>query len=400
MRLLNFLNKSRSKSLSLKKTKDILNNNCSDAVKSFKKGYKLFRGYYKDHDDYLFLDPKKGKPRKSAYASHNYYTLFIDNLPSWKEYPKRSQSVICSSSYTKASHYSSLSKNSSVYIVFPYNGSKIGVCPHSDIFNSFKIYGAYSFLFNDGDGFNRFLENLFYTEGISNASKNWQRLKDAMKKFDTNYDINDYTVGFTKLLRKWYDGNMLKMWDKLLSPEYNNFRLTTKIDTIPNNRECWTDGKCVLVRLPEIENVLGDEGDVGLKETYADDDYLTNIPIEKIQVPDSIIRNAYFKLTDYITNRQKLPTDISVKAYSNDINNPKRDYIINDEKSALALINNILSNKKKVNIRVNYDYDNPFTWSDIWKYQKNKKYKGLEDFSDEESIEYDIQYAKENGILL
>lgn len=65
---------------------------------------------------------KKISERKSAYSA-NYYTLLMNNLPSWSEYPKRTH--ICSNVKNNF--------NTSLYRIIPFNGAKVGVCPMDDI---------------------------------------------------------------------------------------------------------------------------------------------------------------------------------------------------------------------------------------------------------------------------
>ena len=75
------------------------------------------------------IDPKKGSPRRSA-NTLNFYTLWMDNYGTFKSFPKRSQSVICSTDFFKAQGY-----GMNVYVLLPKNRSKIGVVKSRDIFD-------------------------------------------------------------------------------------------------------------------------------------------------------------------------------------------------------------------------------------------------------------------------
>ena len=49
-----------------------------------------------NHNDVMLFNPKAIE-RKSA-NTNNFYTWIVDDLDSWKDYPKRSKSLICSNS--------------------------------------------------------------------------------------------------------------------------------------------------------------------------------------------------------------------------------------------------------------------------------------------------------------
>jgi hypothetical protein len=411
MRLKQYLiTERRSKELSKNEAVDILFDNCQNAVKDYENGYKLYRGLYKPAGNYALVDPKSGKPRKSAYATYNYYTLFIDNLPSWRQYPKRSESLICTTSYTKAVQYT---YDNNPYIVFPYDNAKLAVAPTDDIFTSFKIYhdNTYNLIFGTGREFNEFLEWFFdKITGIDDASSNWNRLKKAMNIFDKEWktgeakeDIeNTYNSTYTRHLYESivsffednYKGNMLKMFDKLLNPDYNGFRLTKKISQIPDDREVWTDSKCLMIRSDEVEDFLDSDASE-VDETYASMDFIPKLPIKDIGIEDDIIRTSYQHwLYKYIDNNKKLPDTVDVKRTFDDDNK----YIIdNNYENALAIIRACFKRQKWVQANVT-GYESGLV-HDEWKIQPNKKFFGLEEFADEESLEYDLEELKKKKLL-
>ena len=122
MRLENYLIEEkldRTKEVSLDFALDFAKKN-----KDFLKGSPIYRGLRNNISLYAFVEPEK-YTRVSA-NTENYYTLMIDNSPNWEGYPKRSKSIICSSSKSGASGYGN------VYRVIPKNGAKIGVCSSDD----------------------------------------------------------------------------------------------------------------------------------------------------------------------------------------------------------------------------------------------------------------------------
>jgi hypothetical protein len=79
--------------------------------------------------DYLKLDPR-GKRRVSI-EPQNVHTFIMDNLPAWKDYPKRSESVIATTSDGATGMYGY------TYVVIPFDNVKIGICPSYSIWGTF-----------------------------------------------------------------------------------------------------------------------------------------------------------------------------------------------------------------------------------------------------------------------
>lgn len=80
--------------------------------------------------DYIYTNPNKGEERRSI-ESTNIHLELMSNLPSWKGWPKYNRSVIGTTSKSDAQGYGS------VYEIVPFDGSKIVICPNTDIWSSF-----------------------------------------------------------------------------------------------------------------------------------------------------------------------------------------------------------------------------------------------------------------------
>ena len=103
MRLKNYLveQAGRTKNLSLDEAVVIVKKNCMKAYNAYKnESSQIFRGIDESSYSCGYIDPKKGV-RRSANTT-NHYTLIMDNSSKWTKYPKRSQSIICSSSQRSA----------------------------------------------------------------------------------------------------------------------------------------------------------------------------------------------------------------------------------------------------------------------------------------------------------
>ncbi len=80
--------------------------------------------------DYIYTNPNKGEERRSI-ESTNIHLELMSNLPSWKGWPKYNRSVIGTTSKSDAQGYGT------VYEIVPFDGSKIVICPETDIWSSF-----------------------------------------------------------------------------------------------------------------------------------------------------------------------------------------------------------------------------------------------------------------------
>jgi len=227
----------------------------------------IFRATGLEEDFYL-IDPRKME-RKSA-NTKNYYTLMIDNSEKWKEYPKRKHSVICAlnDSYMgnefrviPLTKYNDILKD---YEIDLFGGSKWGVCPEYDIWNSFS--GLFANIFTDNDklldDFNYDLSQL-YTE-INNEPLNqldFNIFKTQLQSIDSikvkniidNRENDVYSsmyLSFFNFMSKM-NFNLYDMMDYIFDPIKNGFELKTYNQLKSNhfhNNEVWTDTPVLYVR--------------------------------------------------------------------------------------------------------------------------------------------------------
>jgi len=412
MKFLKFLNEKRSKEIDKKEAEELLLNRCSDALNAYNKGKKLFRGYYYDNGEYSIIDPKKSKSRKSAYANGNYYTLLIDNLPSWKKYPKRSQSIIMSSGYNKATQYTY--SPDAVYIVFPYDNANIAIAPSDDIFNSFKMYNEYSMIMGTGNVFNSFLNDLLFVVSKGRSDDNWNTLKKRFALFD--HDAKTYIETFTQsqyrsnkkdiksLFNDNYKGNILKMFDKLMNPSTNHFRLTKDITKIPSDRECWTDSKCILIQQAMMRELFTDKDDsiidkiLDIDETDDTIDFIDNVRCEEIlYMYDDIYNAAGDILQKYINKKKKLidtqPVWLLNRNNKIETNNGKYKYMaIGGSEGCVATVRSCFRKQNTVDVEIIGQGPLPYSiFGNRWEFDNKQEYKNLEDFSDKESLDDDLE---------
>jgi len=254
-----YLNENRSKTMDINDAFPYIKNNCSEILDNYSKNKNyIFRGVNVGNTFSLIVEPIKSV-RMSA-NTKNYYTLLFDEiLSSWNPYPDRSKSIICTTDEGQATGYGY------VHIVFPENGSKIGICPEEDIWDSFDIGGCL-------DTFNIMLRHGFEYMNVYNMSleqdpkelvKALNNFKDLIHQDDVFFDFMHYrnprmSTFLYSLKQSGPSVNMIDFLNNEMSPRKNNFKLkTTKTWTsIISEVEVWTDGTSILINLDEINQPI------------------------------------------------------------------------------------------------------------------------------------------------
>ena len=213
--------------------------------------YRIYRGINNDAN-YMYVNPKL-VTRRSAYASKNYYTELLDFFKSWKDYPKRSKSLICTTKYGYASKYAADSDG--IYVVIPKNNAKIGVCPEEDIWSSFQEISNLNFeTLND---FNIDLAKLFTTIYDSPTVSIVKACKNITKRTLEIYDI----VDDSNILIDFNKSNYFTLYEyleHLMDPKLNDFELITVNDLsrYDTSHELWTDSECILIKNTLINDLI------------------------------------------------------------------------------------------------------------------------------------------------
>jgi hypothetical protein len=212
---------------------------------------------------FLIIDPSLNK-RVSPFSSNNYYNIFLSNNEAWKAYPSREYSVVGASSIDKAKNY-----NSSLYILIPIKKStKIAVASSSDLWLSFNT-GEWRKMGNLGTFTEELykLFNILVKKGILDSipsDKDYNQLKAALKLITVDVFTEFATTYFKKLLNISKGETLYNVITSLLSPEVNKFTLMSTLDFFNNppwHREIWTDKKCVMI---EINNIDALKNKIGL----------------------------------------------------------------------------------------------------------------------------------------
>jgi hypothetical protein len=219
-------------------------------------------------DSYYEIDPSV-RIRKSIEIS-NHYTLLIDNFKNWKDFPKRSKSLMCM--------YGGITNafGDNMHRVIPFDNAIFGVAPSFDLWGSFNFFET-NFKINikqlskffeyfeiltgikiSDDNFEQFKKNIIYLEGFFYED-------DYIKKVE-NSELIFYHQTFMKELHKnLINGkNFISFIDDYIDPKYNKFSvknykelidMTPNIDVITGN-EVWTESKCLLIKDDAIQNII------------------------------------------------------------------------------------------------------------------------------------------------
>jgi hypothetical protein len=237
---------SRGRELSTEEALQIIKSKC-DFDRAIE--YPIYRGIRAGQGDMRFVDPKSKSPRQSR-NTNNIYTLIVDNHQAWQGFPKRSESLICSTDTSKTSRYGD------TYLILPYKDAKIGICPDSDFWSSFD---------RNADDVNTTIEEMFDLYGIELPGDDYYELRQAMKYCEENFMSETGQDDFRTLIRDWNSREMMSDFldnhkgkslmsyiEYLFEPkgfsvvDYKDFREKN------NSHEVWTDSPCVMINITKI----------------------------------------------------------------------------------------------------------------------------------------------------
>lgn len=248
----------------------------SDAVKNAKRSVYIYRGDMSITSQYPLL----ATPgiRVSENTSNVYTFLMSTFLPSWRNYPKRNRSFVCTNSLYKAESYAY--DDDSVFCLFPKNNTKIGVCFETDIWDSFinlsvlGLYGAEDFNLQ----FIGFMSSVLNTshDQIESWFMNYNNTGLIFNKFATieqrvKQHASDYSRVKKSLYKHFVDGivnknlSIIEILDKLLDPKKNRFKLLNgpkgvyNLTKNENWRELWLSDEVLMINKYKMDTFFGFE---------------------------------------------------------------------------------------------------------------------------------------------
>jgi hypothetical protein len=236
--------KSRVKQLDENKLLNILKKDCKDFVKHIKKHGDgvlkhlnlIFRSS-NTNGNFGIIDPKNFN-RKSIDANNiedyrNSYVRVISNSKYWKNYPKYEKSII--GIYNNS--FSDYGRK--VFVIIPFDGAKIVVCNNSMFPFSFKNIPHKNAHFYDN----------FFKIGINKFTKN--NVNIVLKGRGTkNMNFDEYEIN---VLKDFFKSKFKTLYDYIeyqLRPEVNIYNVVnskTVYNSDYNNKQVFTDSKCLLI---------------------------------------------------------------------------------------------------------------------------------------------------------
>lgn len=220
----------------------------------------IYRGM--DAPDMGYIDTNLFN-RTSA-NTRNYYTIWMDNNPEWKDYPKRSKALICSTNEGTAGGFGT------VQLIIPADSNKIGRCDENDLWGAFPFLAAR--LDSKMESMDDFISNTHHLFKIADvdtvsAEKNYDDLIYALKKV-TRQTVEEWVDGTgsfdSKQYAKAFDKHGYKtlydLWADCMDPDENDFQVFTAATFKSENRdvEIWVQGPCQTIDHNFFQNQIKD----------------------------------------------------------------------------------------------------------------------------------------------
>lgn len=242
---------------------------CGRFSSAWNKYFKEEQGIWRGVKSYTYGNIVVMTPgtRISQNVNNLYTRLMSEILPEWKEYPKRSNSFVCTNSEGLSSFYGDS------HLVLPENGANIGICPKADIWDSFRLTLNHSSIPEFVADMREILRlgntRSLYDIQTLLVNGTAEEIMLAMDKA-TEYlhtppgldSINDYRM--KDAFKNNLDLTLLDYMRKQLDPIKNGFVSTTieqyKLDS-SEPREVWTDATCLMVKeetaVPLLRRIMG-----------------------------------------------------------------------------------------------------------------------------------------------
>ena len=167
--------------------------------------------------------------------------LFSNYLDSWKDYPKRSNSIICSTSSRVAEQWADGGKT---FVVFPKNDTNIATAPDVDFWFSFKK-GLHKLTLD------RLIPKIAEKLNVKSAHSSIGNLRNLEEAIDDL--IKNSNISLSKLLTLEIEGRtVLEHFDEHLSPSENGFKLSSKIPD-QYGVEVWFSAPSLMINIREVD---------------------------------------------------------------------------------------------------------------------------------------------------
>jgi hypothetical protein len=256
---------SRSSEISDEEFRKILKDNCKDFLKN-----PIFLQRSKENftSKISFIDPSKHtrtalKSDNSGTPS-NHHLLLMDNLKSWKEFPKRHKSLIGNTNPLYSVCY-----GTHRYLVIPFDGALFGVAPGEDlwvsranIIGNKSNYSGAEIMFDDSfcrSMIRSGVRDSTYNEMISDLQDTMNSIKNNdLRKLDK---IDRYLHNLLSIFNDLGYNDVEEALNKHLSPDkfvfnkvgFKSMGYNELVNHVGNSKlEFWTESPCLLYYIGEF----------------------------------------------------------------------------------------------------------------------------------------------------
>jgi hypothetical protein len=188
---------------------------------------------------------------RTSKDTNNFYQLMMDSSTALKDYPSRSNSLICSTSYNTADNY--VRHNGKTYAVFPFDGTDIVESDQDDFINTVvNVLGVEESL----QYIDMYLFRAFDMDVRKASITSLDQLEKAIKEPGGSL--------FREFKAK-HNGQVFQtIANKYFTPKSLELQLKKAGDRLDRDRECWFSGKAVLIEAKVFGRVLGEMNRLGM----------------------------------------------------------------------------------------------------------------------------------------
>jgi hypothetical protein len=215
---------------------------CSNAKWMLKKSHSdlIYRGFKSDipQNGYYLVD--SSKTLRKSHNTTNHYTVLLDNHPRRKNFPKRSQSFICTTSFGYAATFVD-HKNGGLFIIIPSDTANIGSVNDHDMWDTrITIFGD-SFDIVD---LNRGFRDLGIEPNMDSFKKFNQNVKDK-----NGEEYKKFVEVFGEEAAEKYHNEFLKSIFAAYSKTntMHTYHTTKNLPRKLNDSELWISGELLMI---------------------------------------------------------------------------------------------------------------------------------------------------------
>ena len=232
----------------------LLNKHCKNGLAAITNGGVIFRGS-KSYANVKFGVVDSTSSFRTSRDTNNVYQIMMDSSSALVDYPRRSNSLVCSTDLDDASSYGS------PMVVIPFDGTKIAISKNFDFLHvkpKNSLIGIYSGL--EGlDNISTFIRDVMIEFCRKTKQKN---PKVDIDSYEAAIIVNpekfcdEWTYGFdleardSKKLRSIVMGSKTPFRDlssTIMTPYTLDLKLVEFGGKLPFESECWFSGKCIII---------------------------------------------------------------------------------------------------------------------------------------------------------